>query len=540
MSKSYEFIVAGGGSAGCVVASRLAMAGRHVLLLEEGPTDRHPFVTMPGAFVRLIGTNRSFLYQAEAAPGLLGRAPIIPQGRMLGGGSSINAMVYMRGQPQDYDSWEAAGCPGWGWQDVLPIFRRAEANELLAGPLHGTEGMLKVSDPRHRHPLSLAFVRAAQQAGLPHNPDFNGESQIGAGFFQTTTFDGRRGSTAATYLTAAEGLANLTVVTGARAERLILDAGRAVGVEARTAAGVQRYHAGTELILAAGALATPKLLMLSGIGDPKALLDAGVDLVHPLPGVGQNYQDHMEVPVQGRTRAPISLLGQDRGLRAMRHGMEYKLFRTGILSSTIVETGAFADTDGDGRADVQFHVLPVLSADAGQVPIEGHGITLNPSFLRPLSRGRIRLRSSHPEDPILLDTGYLSERADVETLMRGVRLARRILRQPAMQALISAELLPSPHENIDDAALEAHVRSHAKTVYHPSGTCKMGADEMAVVGPDLRVHGVEGLRVCDASVMPSLISGNTNAPTIMIAERCADFILGAIGAATTTQTKGAA
>lgn len=280
--------------------------------------------------------------------------------------------------------------------------------------------------------------------------------------------------------------------------------------------------------------------MLSGIGDPDDLSKAGLPLTHALPGVGRNYQDHLEVSVWGRTRAPISLAGQDRGLRALRHGIEYQLFRSGILASTIVESVGFADTDGDGRADVHFQVLPVLSGDADRTPIEGHGISINPSYPHPASRGQVRLRSSNPADPIYLDSGYLTARADVDTLIRGVRLARRILRQPAMQRLVSAEILPSPAEELDDAAVEAHVRRYAKTVYHPSGTCKMDTDEMAVVGPDLRVRGIVGLRICDASIMPRLISGNTNAPTVMIAERCADFILGASGTATTTRTKGAA
>lgn len=525
--QTFEYIVVGGGSAGCVMACRLAEAGRQVLLLEDGPTHRTQFVTMPGAFVRLIGTERTFLYTGERSDNLAGRSPIIPQGRMLGGGSSVNAMIYMRGQPADYEEWQALGCPGWGWADVLPAFRRTEANEVLSGPLHGTSGRLSVSEPRHRHPLSAAFVRAGQEAGLSYSRDFNGPDQLGVGFYQTTTLNGRRGSTAATYLAAVEALPNLTIVTGARVLRLLIKGSRATGVEYATSQGqVVTAQAGDEVILTAGALSTPKILMLSGIGEAEALRQAGITPLHDLKGVGQNFQDHLEVSVYGRTKEPISLAGQDRGLKALYHGIQYKLFRTGLLTSTVVESGGFVDTDGDGRADIQFHVLPTLAGDADRQPIAGHGISINPCILRPASRGQVRLRSARPDDPILLDTGFLSARADVDGLIRGVKLARTILRQPALASIISEELLPSAQADISDSEIEQHIRKYAKTVYHPAGTCKMGTDPMAVVSPDLRVNGIDALRICDASVMPQLISGNTNAPVIMIAERCADFILG--------------
>lgn len=527
MDAEFDYVVVGAGSAGCVVAARLVEAGMKVALIEEGPSDKHMFVQMPGAFVRMIGTERTYLYKGEPQQELGGRSPLVPQGRMLGGGSSINAMIYVRGQPQDYDDWAAGGATGWGWSDVLPAFLRAEANEVLAGPLHGTTGPLRVSEPRHRHPLSSAFVRAAQQAGLPASRDFNGAVQEGVGFYQTTTFDGQRGSTAATYLASVISRPNLRVLTGTRVRKLILDGRRVTGVETESLKGgaIGRILAGREVILSAGALASPKILMLSGIGDPAELALVGIPVAHALAGVGQNFQDHLEVSVYGRTRDPISLAGQDQGLRALRHGLQYKLFRSGLLTSTVVESGGFVDTTGAGRPDVQFHVLPVLAGDADRAPLPGHGLSINPCFLRPQSRGRVRLRSANLADPILLEAGFLTARADVETLIRGVKLARKILRQPALQALISEELLPSSKAEISDTEIEAHIRAYAKTVYHPAGTCKMGSDPLAVVDPNLRLHGMQGLRVCDASVMPSLISGNTNAPTIMIAERCAAFIL---------------
>ena len=527
MNEIFDYIVVGAGSAGCVVACRLIEAGHRVVLIEEGPTDKHMFVKMPGAFVRLIGTKRTYLYEGEPQQELGGRKPIIPQGRMLGGGSSVNAMIYVRGQPQDYDDWAAGGATGWSWDSVLPAFLRAESNEVLAGPLHGTTGHLRVSEPRHRHPLSSAFVKAAQQAGLASSRDFNGATQDGVGFYQTTTFDGQRGSTAATYLASVLGNPNLRVLTGTRVRRLIVDGSHVKGVETEALQGgaISSIFAGREVILSAGALASPKILMLSGIGDPAELALAGVPVVHKLPGVGQNFQDHLEVSIYGRTRLPISLAGEDQGLRALRHGLQYQLSRSGILSSNVVESGGFVDTTGAGRPDVQFHVLPALAGDADREPLAGHGLSINPCYLRPKSRGRVRLRSGNHADPILLEAGFLTAREDVDTLIRGVKLARKILRQPALQALISEELLPSAKADITDAEIEAHIRAYAKTVYHPSGTCKMGSDPLAVVDPQLRLHGMTGLRVCDASVMPSLISGNTNAPTIMIAERCAEFIL---------------
>ncbi|MBE7416838.1 MAG: GMC family oxidoreductase N-terminal domain-containing protein [Ideonella sp.] len=523
---SYDYVVVGGGSAGCVVTQRLVQAGHSVLLLEAGPKDDTLYVRMPATFVRVIGTERTWLYETEPQAAAAGRRMTVPQGRTLGGGSSVNAMVYIRGTARDYDEWAAQGCTGWGWSDVLPVFKRAERNQRLSEPLHGVDGPLAVSDTRYRHPLSLAFVRAAQEVGLPYNHDFNGAEQRGVGFYQTTTRDGERGSTAAAYLAQVLGNASLQVVTGAQVQRVLMQGGEATGVAYRVGdAAETTVLARREVILAAGALASPKLLMLSGIGPGAALQAHGIALVRDLPGVGENYQDHLEVPVYGRAREPISLLGQDRGLQALAHGAQWLAFRTGLLSSNVVECGGFVDTDGSGRADVQFHVLPTLVGDVGRDPPAGHGLTINPCFLQPRSRGSVRLRSADPAAPIVFDGGYLREQADVDTLLRGVQLARRILRAPSLRALLSEEIAPGRDEHVPDSALEAHVRAFAKTVYHPSCTCRMGTDDAAVLDPQLRVRGVGRLRVCDASVMPTIPRGNTNAPTIMIAERCADFLL---------------
>lgn len=525
MQQTYDYIVAGAGSAGCVIAHRLVGAGHSVLLLEAGPKDDSMFVQMPATFVRVIGTERSWVYETTPQADAAGRKMAVPQGRMLGGGSSLNAMVYIRGTREDYDGWAREGCTGWGWDEVLPYFKRAESNQRLSEPLHGTDGPLKVSDTRHRHPLCLAFVKAAQEAGLPYNDDFNGARQAGVGFYQTTTFDGERGSTAATYLAAVRGNPRLTVATGAHVNRLVIEAGQVTGVEYRTKDAAAAASAKREVILAAGALATPKILMLSGIGPGAHLQSLGIPVRHDLAGVGGNYHDHLEVGVYGRARDPISLFGNDKGLKALMHGIQWRLFRTGLLTSNVVECGGFVDTLGGGRADLQFHVLPTLVGDVDREPIDGHGISLNPCFLHPKSRGTVRLRSADPTAPIEFDAAALREQADVDTLVRGVKLARRILRAPSMRKLVSDELEPSRDEAVADDVLETYVRRRAKTVYHPVGTCRMGVGAGAVVDPRLRVHGVGRLRVCDASVIPTIMSGNTNAPVVMIAERCADFVL---------------
>lgn len=522
----FDYIIAGAGSAGSTLASRLVAAGKTVLLVEAGPSDDHRFVHMPATFARVIGTERSWIYESEPEDSVGGRKLPIPQGRMLGGGSSINAMVYIRGQAADYDEWKTLGCVGWGWDEVLPVFKRLERNERLADAYHGTTGPLPVSDPRHRHKLSLAFIRAAQQAGHRYNGDFNGASQDGVGFFQTTTAGGRRQSTATVFLKPLAGNSRLTIVTNALATALTFENGAATGLTCITKDGqCVAAAARGEVILAAGALATPKLMMLSGLGPGDHLAKLGITVRRDMPGVGQNLQDHVAAPLYALTREPISLLGEDKGFRALRHGIEYFLFGSGLLASTVVESGGFFDTDGDGRPDVQFHVLPVMVASAVHGTLDQHGMELNPCVLRPKSRGWVSLRSPSPQDPVRFSTGFLSHADDLVTLLAGMKLARRILRQPALQSVVKVELAPGSEDDLPDERIIEHIRAHAKTVYHPCGTCRMGSDADAVVDPQLRVHGVPRLRICDASIMPRLVSGNTNAPTIMIADRCADFIL---------------
>jgi choline dehydrogenase len=521
-----DYIVVGAGSAGCVLAHRLVKAGHSVLVLEAGPTDASKFIKMPATFVRVIGTERSWVYETVAQPHANNRKMYVPQGRMNGGGSSLNAMIYIRGAVADYDAWAEAGCEGWGWKDVLPAFKRAENNMRFSGEMHGTDGPLHVSDTKFRHPLSLAFVKAAQEAGLPYNDDFNSGSQDGVGFYQTTTINGTRGSTAATYLAAILGDPKLTMVNGAHVLRVTVEGGNATGVEFRRSDGsTVKARANREVVLSAGALASPKLLQVSGIGPADLLRDLGVTVHRDLPGVGENFQDHLEVIAHGRCKEPISLLGQDKGLTALKHGIQWELFKTGLLTSNVVESGGFVDTAGTGRADVQFHVLPVLVGDVDRPMPEVHGISIDPCFLRPKSRGRVRAISANAMDPAQFDGGFLSEQEDTDTLVRGLKLARRIMRMPSLRKVVSEELYPGPQEHMPDSELEQFVRQYAKTVYHPVGTCRMGNDPLAVVDSQLRVHGVGRLRVCDASVMPTICSGNTNAPTIMIAERGAEFML---------------
>jgi len=524
-SSSVDYVVIGGGSAGCVITQRLVEAGKSVMLLEAGPADNHPFIHIPATFVRIIGSHRSFMYKSEPEPGVDGRVLLVPQGRTLGGGSSINAMIYIRGQAGDYDTWRDLGCPGWGYEDVLPVFKRSEGNERLSGEFHGAKGKLKVSDPTHTHPLSRAFLRAAQEAGYPYNDDFNGHDQAGVGFFQTTTANGRRGSTAVSYLKTVKHNSLLTLRTGCEVTRIILENGAAVGVTFRAHGALHEVRSRHEVILTAGAVASPKLLMLSGIGPGPELTRHGIAVQCDLPGVGANFQDHISAPVYGVTDRPISLLGEDKGLRAVRHGLQYLFSRSGLLTSNVVESGGFIDTSGCGRPDVQIHVTPALVGDAERKPMGKHGITINPCVLRPTSRGKVSLRSADPFVPIMLAPNNLTTEEDVATLVRGIQACRRILRSDSLRELGLTEMSPGGADDLSFEALAAHGRAVAKTVYHPTGTCRMGSDAMAVVDTQLRVSGVRRLRVADASIMPTLVSGNTNAPTVMIAERCADFSL---------------
>lgn len=525
--QSFDYIVVGGGSSGCVVASRLAEnPSSRVLLIESGRRDHDKWIHIPATFFKVIekGIDVKF-YAAEPASEINGRTTIVPQGHVIGGGSSVNAMLYVRGQAHDYNLWSQMGNRGWSYEDVLPVFRDMESNREHNDEYHGGKGELHVGKTNFAHPLCKAFVAAAQEAGLPYNPDFNGARQEGVGFYETTTHNGRRWSSAKAFLSKAEIRGNLTVRTETRVARLTFDGKKCTGVELEDGT---RLSAKSEVILCAGAIETPRLLQLSGIGNGNELAGHGIDVVADLPGVGRNYQDHMESTVQGETHEPMSILGEDKGLRAAVHMLRYLTSRRGLLSSNVVECGGFADVSGIGLPDVQFHVLPFMVGWVDRPPMQKHGIAIGPCFLRPKSRGSVRLRSRNPKDAALFDAGVFSDPDDLEVLMRGVKLGIKILEAPSLAKLIKQRALPEPGIEKSDDALRDYVRQTAKTVFHPSGTAKMGpvTDKGAVVDNQLRVHGLKGLRVGDASIMPTLISGNTNAPSMMIGERCARFILG--------------
>lgn len=542
MNETFDYIVVGGGSAGCVLAARLTeQPGIKVLLLEAGPHERTLAVRVPAAFFRLHGTNRRWEYEAEPAAGANNRKMVVPQGRTLGGGSSVNGMMYIRGQREDFDDWRAAGCTGWGYEDVLPYFVKSECNQRLAGRYHGSDGPMQVGDPAGAHPLAYAFIRAAMEVGvyagrqIRYNGDFNGETQEGVGLYQTTIGRGERSSTASAFLRDALGRPNLVVRTGAHVHRIELAdvrdgraAKRAVGVVYSigdsTAGPERRADARHEVVVSAGAIATPKILMLSGIGPAAHLQSIGVAVQVDRAGVGSNYQDHLLISAMGRLRDPISLFGHDRGLRALRHIVQWAALRTGVLSTNVLEAGGFFDLDGDGRPEVQMHLVPRLPYAPGQ-PGGEHGITVSSYALSCKSRGEVRLRDANPGSKPVLRTNYLAHPDDVRLCGAGLGLARRVLRAPSLARLLSGEIGAAANlDESDEAAIERVVRQEARTVYHPAGTCRMGNDADAVVDTELRLRGVAGLRVADGSVMPTIVRGNTNATAIMIGERAADFI----------------
>lgn len=524
---SFDYIVVGGGSSGCVVASRLSEnSSNKVLLIECGRKDTSPWIKIPATFFKVIEKGRDIVaYVGEKSERLNNRESVVLQGNVIGGGSSVNAMIYIRGQAQDYDAWAASGASDWSYKDVLPVFRDLEDNMEVVNEYHGSEGELHVSETGYHHPLSRAFIRAAQQTGIAHNADFNGQNQEGVGFYQTTTHNARRWSAAEAFLRPAEKRANLKVLTNTRVAKILFEGNKAVGVQL---ADGSELRAEKEVVLCAGAIETPRLLQLSGVGDGEHLRSHGIEVISDLPGVGENYQDHLEVNIQCTTHKPSSLYQQDKGLISIWHMLQYQLFKTGVLDSNVVESGGFIDVSDAGIPDLQFHVLPFLPGWVDRAPTAAHGLSVNPCFLRPKSRGSVKLRSSDHRDAALFDAGSLQDDEDLEVLLRGCKKTIEIFRTPALNQLVKDFSLPSADILDDDDALRDFIRQTAKTVFHPAGTAKMGADDdrMAVVDNRLRVKGVEGLRVADASVMPTLVSGNTNAPTMMIAERASRFIKG--------------
>ncbi len=516
-----DYVIIGAGSAGCVMAARLSEdPDVHVALLEAGGPDDRREIHIPAAFSKLFKSPLDWNYATEPQEHLHGRALYWPRGKVIGGSSSINAMIYIRGNPADYNSWDTAGNHGWSFGEVLPYFLKSEDQSRGRSSLHGVGGPLRVEDLRTVNPLSRAFVEAAVAAGLPANDDFNGREQFGAGFFQVTQRRGRRQSAADAFLHPARRRANLTVVPHAHATQILLEGNRATGVEYVCDGREYSVHAQREVILCGGAVNSPQLLMLSGIGPAEHLERQGIEVALDLPGVGENLQDHLFLPVAYESKRAVSLANAE----SLGSIVNYMLFRRGMLTSCVAEAGAFLRTRPDFAApNLQYHFGPVWYLNHGFDRPAGHGFSIGPTLIRPASRGRLRLRSNFPMDPPLIEPNYLSHESDLETLAFGIDLARRIAATAPFERYRGAEKFPGPSVKTR-ADVAGYVRSAAETTYHPVGTCKMGRDSMAVVDSTLRVRGIEALRVVDASVMPLIPSGNTNAPTIMIAEKAADMI----------------
>ena len=526
----YDYIVVGSGSAGSVLANRLSARPEiKVLLLEAGGSDNSLYVRMPAGIANLSGPRFNWGYETAPQAAMKGRRMYWPRGRLLGGSSSVNAMVYMRGQAADYDHWRQLGSAGWSYDDVLPYFKKAERNERLHDRFHGEDGPLNVAERPYTNPLSHVFVEAAQQAGLPFNPDFNGAVQLGCGLFQVTQKNGRRWSAASAYLHPVAARENLTIVTKAQATRVLIESGRAVGVE--YVRGRRRHVAcaAEEVVLAAGAINSPQLLLLSGIGPASELRARDVAVVHDLPGVGKNLQDHLNVNVVRRAKRGSTLDGKNRGLAPIAVALEYLLYGTGPGTTNVAEAGAFAISEhGAASPDIQYHFIPAQVVNHARTPMDGDGVTLHACCLRPQSRGEIRLASADPLQPPIMDPNYLAAHYDLKILVAGLRQGREILAAAAFAPWLEEERIPGEAAQ-SNAELEGFIRATAETEYHPVGTCRMGSDPLAVVDDELRLRGIERLRVIDASIMPSIVSGNTNAPVIMIAEKGADMMLAAAG-----------
>jgi len=526
----FDFIVVGAGSAGCVVAARLSESGQHkVLLLEAGPEANSPWIHMPLGVTKMFShETMNWRFESEPVPGLNNRTIYQPRGKVIGGTGSINGMVYMRGNPRDYQVWTQMGCTGWDWEAVLPYFLKAENQERGADPFHATGGPLHVTDFKGQWPLHSAIIRAANEAGIPSNPDFNGAQQEGTGFYQRTSTRRRRWSSADAFLRPARKRGNLKVVTGALTQRLLWEGKRATGVEFEVAGRVHKATARCEVVLCGGAFGTPQILMLSGVGPAEDLRTLGIPVVQDLPGVGANLQDHFNTYVSYRCSQPIT--ANDLAFSATRRllaGMQYVFFGTGLLTASGVVAGAFVKSAPHlADPDIQINFLGYSSAGrtpAGVIPHPFSSFSLSPVLLQPEARGRVSLRSADPKTAPRIELPFLESDYDKQAILAGIGYCRRIAAQPALKDLIVEEVQPGSAVRSTEQLL-ADTRARAISTYHPVGTCRMGGVD-APLDPRLRVRGVEGVRVVDASVMPRLISGNTNAPTMMIAEKACDMIL---------------
>ena len=526
----FDYIIVGAGSAGCVLANRLSEnPNNRVCLLEAGPADNSLFIRIPAGIILMMRSNaRNWRYYTVPQKALNNRQIYIPRGKTLGGSSAVNAMCYTRGHKWDYDHWASLGNDGWSFDDVLPVFKRCEHYEPGESEFHGTHGKLNIADLRFTHPVSNAFIEAGVQAGHPATDDFNNDVQEGVGMYKVNQKDGERCGVSRAYLHPVMDRPNLTIMTDALVNRVLFEGKRAIGVEVEHKGQIRTLKTDNEVILSGGAINSPQILKLSGVGPAAELAEHNIPLVHDLPGVGENLTDHFGIDIVAELNGPHSLDRYNNLVGKFWSGVEYALFKSGRVASNVVEGGGFwYSRDGLHSPDLQFHFLAAAGAETGvpTVPKGESGITMNSYNMRPKARGTVRLQSPDPADLPLVDPNFLGHPDDLKRSVEGIRLSVDVFNQPSLQKYIREIRFPDTSVRSQDD-YENYARKYGRTSYHPTSTCKMGRDDMAVVDPQMRVHGIDGLRICDSSTMPSLIGSNTNAPTIMMAEKASDMIRG--------------